>query len=418
MASSSNGSESAVQTPLDRLQGETPLDRTRTVRDISVTERGSFRDCRRQWYLETIENLVKKGAVQWPLEFGTGMHSALEAFYRTFADLEDGDPLDNALAAFEVWYQEQDLLLVKMGDFAAPLRDELLEFRSLGMDMLRLYNEYSVDKDKYIEPLWIEGIACPAVSKYNPDGLSPPYARGSRPIRHESGRIMVPIVHPRTKRRISSQKGGTPPYLSARLDMIMYRKDMGYRGFWIMDHKTSASAPSDRGVDFEDQITGYCYVFWRLTGIIPRGTIFNYLVKQVPKPPRLVYEGKKLSTAKDQLALASDYEAAMYRMGETSEKHKECLASLKAFGWSRFFTRFEVERNEHELMRFEERLIEEYHDMLDAYKRPATRAYPNMSTFHCPNCSVNSICQAIEDGSDYELIIDARYTQGKDRKAK
>lgn len=406
-------------TPLVRLYGEAPLDLTRTVRDISVTERGGFRTCRRRWYLETIENLEKRGVKNWALDFGTGIHMGLDSFYRAYADIIEGEPLERALEAFEVWYQKVDKDLRFLGDLSAPLRDELLEYNALGQGMLRHYNEYSVEEDGDFEWVLVEGVPGPRWSDLAPEKVQPPYAIGARPFRHESGRILCPIVHPGTKAVLSSQKGGHPPYLSARLDLIGFRRTMGLRGFWILDHKTSASQPSDRGIDFEDQITGYCYVFWRLTGIIPRGTIFNFLVKHLPKEPRLVYNDTKLSTAKDQLTLPDMYESYMREFQVMdSPAHLECLASLKAHGRERFFKRFEVERNQHELEQFEKRLFEEYHDMFDAYKFPERRAYPNPSYMHCPNCSVNSICQAIEDGSDYDWIIETRYQQAKDRKAK
>jgi len=403
---------------LTLLDGVTPLDLTTTVRDISVTERGSFRSCRRAWYLETIENLERKGIKNWNLDFGTGVHAGLESFYKAFADIiPDTEPLVACQVGFEEWYQETDAELKKLGALGDVFRDELIEYRDLGVSMLDLYNAFAIEEDKYFQPLWIEGIPSPHVPDFV-DELNPPYDEIAHPSRHESGRILVPIVDPDTKEVMVNEKGEIA-YLTARLDVILFRKEMGLRGFWIMDHKTTASAPSDRGIDFEDQITGYCYVFWRLTGIIPRGVIFNYLVKQLPKAPRIVNEGRKLSTAKDQLTLPEWYKEAMEEYNVTdSPAHQECLRAITAHGWDRFFVRFEVQRNEHELIRFEERLIEEYSDMLDAYEDPARRAYPNQSTRHCPNCQVNRICQAIEDGSDYQYVIATGYQQAKDRKAK
>src|SRR4051794_37822026 len=104
--------------------GERPLDLTTTVRDISVTERGSFRSCRRRWYLETIENLEPRGSLQWNLEFGTGIHRGLENFYKAFADIIDGEPITRAHEGFSVWYEEIDHDLRTLGQLADPLRDE------------------------------------------------------------------------------------------------------------------------------------------------------------------------------------------------------------------------------------------------------------------------------------------------------
>jgi PD-(D/E)XK nuclease superfamily len=409
-------------TAIIRAPEATPLELTRTVRDISVTERMAFRTCRRQWYLTTIENLEPRGAINWPFEFGTGLHSGLEAFYRAVGDLDEGDPLDNAILAFNGWYEAVDAKIKKdLGDLAAPLRNELMEFHDLGIGMLENYNEFAIDADDFYV-VAVEGVLTEKGKELLGGDFRPPYSKGAHPVRHTSGRILVPIVNPNTHKRISSFKvGGEPVYLSSRLDLIVFRRSMGLRGFWIYDHKSTGSSPSERGLDFDDQVTGYDYSFWRLTGAIPRGTVFNYLVKQLPKEPRIVSTG--LSYAKDQLTLPNLYREALVEYGlmqngrVTSDRHAACYAALLAHGWKRFFRRFEVERNEHELQMFEHRLIEEYTDMLDAYKFPATRAYPNLSQYICPGCPVDRICQAIEDGSDYEFIQDELFQQQEDRKA-
>jgi hypothetical protein len=399
---------------------ETPLELTKSVRDISVTERMDFRTCRRRWFLTTVENLEPRGSINWAFAFGGGLHSGLEAFYRAVGDLDEGDPLDCALKGFEKWYEDTDKEIQKsgLGQLTAPLRDELLKYKSLGIGMLELYNEFAVEQDDFFVAA-VEGIVTEDGKRLFGEEFNPPYSKTAHPIRHESGRILVPIVDPDTKEPLPG-----PVYLSARLDLIVFRKRMGLRGFWVYDHKSTSSSPSDRGIDFDDQVTGYCYTFWRLTGIIPRGAVFNYLVKHLPKEPRLIREGADLSTAKDQLTLAWMYRNAMVDFGYmqhgrvTSAKHAECYASLLAHGWNRFFKRVPVERNEHELQMFEARLVQEYSDMMEAAGDPGHRAYPNLSQYICPGCPVDRICQAIEDGSDYEFIIRELYQEAEDRKAK
>lgn len=399
---------------------ERPLDLTRTARDVSVTERGAFRSCRRRWYIETIDNLAPK-APTWALEFGTGVHSALEMYYAIVAGWAvapkqgspTGDPLDFVLDVFEEWYKQQ---VVAQGKLLGPLwtdaaKDELWELRNMGRTMLTNYAEFSTDL-AYNDP-W-EVIA---IEGRGPRGLlSDPIYPNAAPFMRE-GRILVPIVHPVTKRRLPGS-----PYLSARIDLIVRRRG----NLWVVDHKTTGSSPSDRGIDFEDQITGYSYVVWRLTSLIVRGTMFNYLVKQAPKEPRRVQPTKPnpsgLSTAKDQLCLARDYRQAMIDDGImvkgsiASTKHEECYAALLATGWDPYFKRFEVQRNMEEILNFERRLYEEYKDMRTVFNHPE-KAYPNLSAWTCPSCPVSPLCQAMEDGSDVEGIIDSRYMQAPDRKA-
>lgn len=405
---------------------EAPLELTKTARDVSVTERGQFRTCRRRWVLETIDNLTPK-APSWALEFGTGVHGALEAFYEALA-LEKDDPVDQALLAMEAWHKEIEKSQKKeLGSlYSNAVADELWDFLLLGEAMLNNYAEFAADKEREDpwEVLAIEGKE-PGGKIIRPEtfgeGWDPPYGASAHPFIHE-GRILCPIVNPRTGRRLP---GG--PFLSGRLDLIV-RRARRNNTLWVVDHKTTGSSPSDRGLDFDDQVTGYSYLMWRLTGVIPRGTIFNYLVKQVPKEPRIISlttknpEGK-LSTAKDQLCLASDYRRVMLERGlmkrdgkMLSPEHADCYEGLLAKGWDPYFRRFEPQRNEDEVLHFEERLHQEYLDILDVYEHPE-KQYPNPSTWWCPSCSVNSICQAMEDGSDVEGIIESRYMQAPDRKA-
>jgi hypothetical protein len=151
-------------------------------------------------------------------------------------------------------------------------------------------------------------------------------------------------------------------------------------------------------------------------GVIPRGFCTNNILKQIPKEPRILSKGE-LSTAKDQLTTADQYQKVMYEQGlYKSPKHVECLEALKSHGWDRFFVRQYVGRNKHELVSFEERLFEEWQDMVDCADGNLV-LYPNLSKMHCPQCRVAPICQAMEDGSDWQSVMETRYIQQADRKA-
>jgi len=382
-----------------------------------------------------IENLTPKSP-QWALEFGTGVHAALEGLYNCVSLYKQGvkfdwgeDPLVDAIAELEGWHREVEAHQAKeLGPlFNEVAKQDLYELLNLGKQMLINYVDFAADK--HLSDPW-EIIA---VEGKDADGKTirpetfgefgdPPYGANAHPFIRE-GRILCPIVNPRTGRCLPGR-----PFLSGRLDLIVRRKKRN-NTLWVVDHKTTATSPNDRGLDFDDQVTGYSYLLWRLTGVIPRGTIFNYLVKQVPKPPRIVSVTAKnpdgqLSTAKDQLCLARDYREAMISRGilrkgrVDSEKHAECYNALLATGWDPYFKRFEPQRNEHEVLSFEERLFEEYKDMRHVYGyRNAGAAYPNPSTWWCPSCSVGPICQAMEDGSDVEGIIENRFMLAPDRKA-
>lgn len=411
---------------------ETPLDRTIQALDISASERASFKTCRRQWELTVLENLEPLIPPTFELEFGAGIHRALETYYFNVANLPAfpdtvetyARPLKGALQEWDAWYAETDVrygtadLDTQVKDAAL---DRLVELADLGEEMLRGYHRYSDYEDNFTVHA-IEGFLTPAgkswLNKHNKEReflsngtqLGVTWDQNSR-------RLMVPILNPVTQRPI---KGN--PVFSCRIDLLVHRIDVGAKGLWIYDHKTTATIPNDRGLDFEDQITGYFYAVWRWLGIIPRGFCFNYLVKQVPKPPRILKDNS-LSTAKDQLTSAELYREELERRGlvlrdgtVTSEKHAEAYEALLSHGWDRFFLRHYVSRNKAELLNFERRLFEEWEDMADCTSGDM-QLYPNLSRFHCPRCAVGPICQAIEDGSDWEDVIDTRYIDKPDRKA-
>lgn len=401
---------------------ETPLDRTQALLDVSVTERATFRSCRRRWHLTTIENLQPKQADQFALNFGTGIHEALETFYAGRG--ARATRIKNAYKVFDAWGKVEREAAIDNDAFQI-----VREHEALGAGMLEQYFTYDeVASVQLGTPVAVEG-------KFKTTAYKPKRPAGypkSAEVILDNGRLLCPIVHPDTKEPLVGPDGRTP-YLTARIDLLTERKTPK-SGLWVADHKTATSAPADKGIDYDDQITGYCYVVWRWLDKIPRGVVYNVLIKNVPKEPRLVQPQKKefkqwanadglvLSTAKDQLTTPNMYRAALKEQGlmrgnrVMSDAHAECLGALIARGWDPFFRRYEVMRNAHELNSFEGHLVQEYDDMFEAYELPEKR-YPNRSTWHCPGCPVNKICLAQEDGSDVECIIDNQYVPGPDRKA-
>lgn len=397
----------------------TPLSLTRELLDVSVTERMQFLSCRRKWFLETIENLSTK-APGLAFDFGTGMHAGLEALY-----LGQGtgakDPVEDAHAAIDKWYKVTDKKYVEQQQ-PMEVQDELFNLGKLGHVMLDNYLKYDeTAKITLGEVLAVEGRGAKTGKELkftNPEGYPP----AATPIRHPSGRILVPIVNPLTREPVTREFNGKKviAHLTARIDLLT-RRATPKKGLWVVDHKTANKAPNTRGLEFDDQVTGYCYVVYRMLAKIPRGVVFNYLIKDQPKEPRVGKKGD-LSYAQGQRTTPDMYREAlkdhgMIKRGKIeSEKHAQCLASLLAHGWDRFFQRHEPTRNEHQMHSYEERLFFEYLDMEEALENHEL-LYPNLSTWNCPGCAVAPICWAMEDGSDYQDIIDNQFVIGEDRKA-
>jgi tetratricopeptide (TPR) repeat protein len=195
----------------------------------------------------------------------------------------------------------------------------------------------------------------------------------------------------------------TDGLLSGRIDMVVERED----GVWIVDHKTLSSAPSDSALDIDDQITAYCYIYWRMTGVVPRGGMYNVLLKDPPKPPRVLKNGT-VSKDKSQRTTYDLYVQALEEHGQDPADYTEILEYLKDKGWSQFFIRMQSERNMEQLAQFEKHLFHEYADMDEALQY-TDQLYPNPSQYTCPRCQYLPICKAMEEGSDPEWVIEHGY---------
>ncbi len=339
----------------------------------TVTERASFRDCRRQWHLSTVENLARRGQVRWYLIYGDVMHAALEAYYTSDRNLTD------MLAQFEVSWQLQDAQLQRDygGLYSEGIEEEWYDYREKGETTLRYYDQF----DK-ADPFFDEIIAV-----------------------NIEERAFVEILGPDRM----PLKGH--PLLSGKIDVVGFRK--GEDRPHVMDHKNLASAHASRALDMDDQLTGYCYLYWRLEDVLPLGATYNVLVKDPPKPPRVLKDGS-LSKDRSQRTTYDLYLAAIKELGLPRGDYAEILGYLKEKGWSQFFLRETVQRSQEELEAFEERLYYEYQDMRRALRDPGF-LYPNPGQRTCPTCAMLPLCQSIEEGGDAEFVREEMYEECEPR---
>lgn len=206
------------------------------------------------------------------------------------------------------------------------------------------------------------------------------------------------------------------PVLSGQLDLVVgCSKKSQHPGEWIVDHKALISPAYSRALDIDDQVTGYCYIWWRLTGEVIRGAVYNVLLKDPPKEPRVLKNGS-LSTDKSQRTTSSLYEAALKEMYGKAipSDYDEIRVVLKEKGWAQFFQRDILTRNLDELYSFEEKLAYEYEDMMYVLKHPE-RAYPNPNQRTCMGCSQMALCQAMDEKSEVDYIIESMYQVNEPR---
>lgn len=345
--------------------------------EISITEVGSFLDCRRKWYLSSqyIHNdapdkkhrgIERAGMPESAFWFGTLIHSALETFYKC---TKDGKSFDDSVAAANEKF-EAEVVRIEIEIQKTPLLNwadyeyEFLETISMGREMITNY--FLREK--------------------------------TDPIAKE-----ILVVEERYRKKIRASNGDTVE-LTGRFDLV--GKDR--HGFvWLIDHKSASQKPWLDGVEIDAQLTGYCFLYYCAHGVIPRGAIYNVLLKQ-----RLLHktlaDGISLSQDKSQKTTFSHYLADLTARKLPLAKYEKFLNDLKSRGWTDFFLREGSPRSETELVNYENRMLSIVDDVADAMRDPSKR-YPNPGQFKCRGCQFVRLCKSYETGEDVDEMIRLEY---------
>lgn len=332
------------------------------LRETSVTERQDFRSCRRRWFLNTVHRLTPAGGALhfW---FGNLIHAALEEYYTAQKEGASQDEMEGrARIAYETFYG----LSIRearqaLGRFFDSIEEEYADMHEMGLGMLDGYFKME---------------------------------------RGEGGMPKIFLVEQRYRVRIP----GTVGWLTGRFDLII---ELPNGDLLVVDHKTAGSRHNSAHLDLDDQLTGYVYVYWRATGTMPRGAVYNVLLKKVAKKPTLLKSGK-LSQDKQQSTTYDLYLEAIREHGLQVSDYNDMLVYLREQGWSNFFNQEPVFRTKAQLLEFERNLVREWKDMRRVASHP-DEAYPNPTAMNCPSCPVRMICSTMMDGGDYRAIIENEY---------
>lgn len=346
------------------------------ISEISVTERAEFRQCRRKWFLSTVHRLETRGGASY-FWFGSLGHFALENYYRA---LMRGGTIPQAEARARRAYAKfvQDTLpdirnaYGPAWEYASQEYDDMI---AMGEAILEGYFEEERDTGGMGKVIAVER------------------------------RFMVPILNEDGQRI----KGA---FLSGRFDLVVRRPN---KKEWVIDHKFLGSRHNSSFLDVDDQLTGYAYVWWRVTGTMPEGEVYNVLLKKAPAPPKLIRNGQALSVDKSQSTTYRLFLQAIKENGFSVADYEEHLEYLKTRGWTDFYVQEGVFRNARQLQVFEDNLIHEWRDMRRVAANPEL-AYPNPSSFNCPGCPVKLICQTMQDKGDVDAVIANQFQVGAERR--
>ncbi len=350
---------------------------------IRTSDRIAFKRCRRAWDLGSIlrQNYVPT-AGRKPLEFGTAWHAALEVYYRaeTWELVRSGDPTTRSaieaatLARFGAVCLEQRTKYVDdNGDLPVEAEQDFKERLELGRGMLQGYFIYALKNDNF------KVIA--------------------REVDFE-----VPITSGETW--LTSDQG--PVVYQGRIDGVIQDQ---YGSYWIWEDKTTSQF-SDANLELDEQTGSYAWAVSQELGIPIKGVIYNEALKAVPTAPTRLQrqrEGRNFSVNKKIRTTPEAFTLYLTEQGEPLGPYAEFIAELEA-NPNPFFRRTPVIRNQHELREMGERIYLEAQDMTD----PNLRIYPNPSRFTCGWCAFKQVCIAMNDGSDYEHLLEWDFRKRSD----
>ena len=329
-------------------------------RKLAVTSLTYFSECRRQWWLGETWEPKKPQLAFWT---GSLVHAGLEEYYKKGP--KKGS--ENVPKTLEAFFKKTLKEYQERGDWDL-YSQELESSYELGRGMLQNYMVYDES-----EPL------------------------GGK-VQKVEERIELPLF---------TSPSGEEVTLVGRIDLIIERKD----GWWIIDHKTAGTLYDTRGLDVDEQVTAYAYLVWRKYGIVPAGVIYNVLLKDLPTSPRIINKGKGLSQDKSQKTVYELYLSALEEYGFPQEEYQDFLTYLQSVGWGKFFSRDGSTRNEAELKSYEVRAIRKGGDILNILDDPDTWAYPNPQASKCSYCSYLGVCKCMEDGGDYQSVLDSHFSK-------
>ena len=331
-----------------------------------TSERITFKKCRRLWdYTSQNRMALEPTRMDNNLSFGIAVHVGLEAYYNpdTWDYLDDKSKAEVAVAKFveEMTRQLKEEKKANLGSVTTERQQQFDEYIELGTGMLRHYGEWAPERDREL---------------------------GLIPVAVEEA-IKVPI----------GEVNGETIYYQARIDMVARHGD---GSLWLWDHKTAAYMSTDYGyLDLDTQISSYFWIYEQAFGELPKGMMYNELIKKVPGPPKQLKNGT-LSQDKRQNTTFALYVKEIDRLGLDNEPYGAMLDYL-ASKEEDYFNRIKVTRSIAEIEAQAQYIRAEIVDML---YDPAI--YPNPSKLYCNRCEFRTPCTIRNEGGDDSFLLDDR----------
>lgn len=330
---------------------------------IHTSDRITYKRCRRKWnwtsplrqHLEPIELNDK----QW---FGSAFHFALEDFHG-YQILKS-----NPEQAFDVYYSA----------FAPNERPpEAEELVVLGKEMLSYYQMWLPRRNEY-RTLVIDGV--PQVEVHFV--------------------IYIPELD---------------VYYEGTFDRIV--EDTEGR-LWVGEYKTAAQFDTSK-LETDQQATAYTWAAAVWYGRPFEGVLYHQFKKEAPQPPRVLKSGL-LSLDQRQKTTYILYERelldrynSIQKIPMEYQRFLDFLLDSETIEGDKFIRWDPVRRNQFQIESFYCYLLMEIEEMLNS----DTYLYPNPTNDCIWDCSFRTTCMAMDDGGDWEFLLNEMFRKRGDASA-
>lgn len=328
--------------------------------EIHTSDRVSFLRCRRKWALSSPlrQNLSLDGPANPYLWLGTGFHFALEDYH----GWNRFQSPSRALRAFGDAWRPSD-----PRNDRRP--DDWKELIDLGCEMFDYYVRYWLPRRREFETFWYNGVPQVEVE------------------------FKIPIPD-------------TDAFYVGKFDRVVVDP---WGRLFVQDYKTAAQFDTNK-LETDPQVNTY---IWAASHMYPEwecdGMLYTQFLKSPPKPPRVLANGE-LSLDKNQRTTYALYRRAVKEAngGKVPKKYRAILEHLQAQETpegDRFIIQNLVRRNMHAALAEVQKIVAQTRDMLN----PELPLYPNPTRDCIWDCSFRSVCLAMDDGSDWQYMLDSEF---------
>lgn len=371
------------------------------ILEIHTGDRGAFKRCRRRWGLQSMlrRNLVAAGQPESsPLWLGSGFHFAMEDYFgrKRFAH-----PVD-AFRAYRAAGKPDEL------------PDNVDDDTDLAVGMIRYYvDDWLKRHPEPYETLWVDDVPQVEVEvTIDITGLLP-----MTTMEHAAMwcKECKRDRHGKLKGELRYTKDGVT--VDGVLHRVLYVTTFDrvvideHDRIWGVDYKTAGEF-ANSFLQMNPQVGAYDWAMSVYYGDdAVEGLIWQQHLKAVPAEPKLIRDGKALSTDKRQYTSHSIYKKAVLDMfGTVPNEYVEMLnflAEAESVEGDRFIRRDPLHRNAAQRRAEQEKIVLEVIDMLD----PGLPMYPNPTRDCAWDCQFKAACMMMDDGSDAEEYLRDEFVQ-------